>query len=90
MKWHTDKPEEASIQRNLIGIYNIYGIKEKAVHLSRKVDGVFEINTPKGNKKSDVLNKSFNMKKLIQKINEKILLECGYENDILLKKIIDF
>lgn len=41
------KPEEASIQRNLIGIYNIYGMKEKAVHLSRKVDGVFEINTPK-------------------------------------------
>ena len=41
------KPEEASIQRNLIGIYNIYGMKEKTVHLSRKVDGVFEINTPK-------------------------------------------
>ena len=41
------KPEEASIQRNLIGIYNIYGMKEKAVHLSRKVEGVFEINTPK-------------------------------------------
>ena len=41
------KPEEASIQRNLISIYNIYGMKEKAVHLSRKVEGVFEINTPK-------------------------------------------
>ena len=41
------KPEEVSIQRNLIGIYNIYGMKEKAVHLSKKVDGVFDINTSK-------------------------------------------
>ena len=41
------KPEEASIQRNLIGIYNIYGMKEKAVHLSKKVNGVFDINTAK-------------------------------------------
>jgi tetratricopeptide (TPR) repeat protein len=39
--------EEPSIQRNLIGIYNIYGLKNKAVHLSTKVDGVFEVNTLK-------------------------------------------
>lgn len=44
------KPEETSIQKNLIGIYNIYGMKAKAVHLSKKVEGVFEINTSKRNK----------------------------------------
>lgn len=38
-------PQELSIQRNLIGIYNIYGIKNKAIHLEKKVDGVFDINT---------------------------------------------
>ena len=41
------QPEELSIKRNLIGIYNVYGIKEKAVRLEREVDGVFEINTLK-------------------------------------------
>ena len=39
--------EEPSIQRNLIGIYNIYGLKNEAIHLSTKVDGVFEVNTLK-------------------------------------------
>jgi len=37
--------EEPSIQRNLIGIYNIYGLKNKAIHLSKKVDGVFNVDT---------------------------------------------
>lgn len=40
-------PEELSIQKNLIGIYNLYGMKNKAIQLSRKADGVFDIDTVK-------------------------------------------
>ena len=35
------KPEEANTKKSF-GIYNIYGMKEKAVHFSKKVEGVFD------------------------------------------------
>jgi len=40
-------PEESSIQKNLIGIYNLYGMKNKAIKLSREIDGVFDIDNVK-------------------------------------------
>ena len=38
-------PDEASIQANLIGIYNLYGMKNKAVYQLKKSYGVFDVNT---------------------------------------------